>query len=247
MKPFEAVVIEPSGGRYQVLRGKQLLLSVPRDLFERYEADVVFPPQWKAVNPAHPVRRLFWNPDSREFLMVGLEAHPARTAESFGSTPYRTFLHGFWIPTPPLLLLRPHWNPADPYDAFDGPARRRSFEVQRRFLDLLGNLRPPEGWSAVLNATNSYLEALGVSVHGPAPDSDAIREVSLTPPGALGDDAVAEALDTLANEQVGEAFPVLRGDLLSGVHTLDLPTVHCVEAVLDRLGIAYQHGPYRPH
>ena len=25
-------------------------------------------------------------------------------------------IQGFWLPTPPLLLLRPFWNPADPYD-----------------------------------------------------------------------------------------------------------------------------------
>ncbi len=247
MPDFETVVIEARSGRYEVAQGEHLLLAVPAAVFERYEAEAVFPPAWAARQESHPVRRLFWNPQTAEFLMAGLEAHPARTVEGWGSTPYRSYLQGLWLPTPPVLLLRPFWNPSDPYEPFDAAARRRSFDAQSRLLRTLTGLRPPAGWSAILNATDPYLDALGVNAPGTPPDPEAIREVSLTPPGALTSAPIAQALEILATEHAGAVFPVLREGVLAGAHALILPALHAAQALLDRLGIPSQEGPYRPH
>lgn len=244
---FEPVVIEPRGGHYRLAQGEELLLSMPRALFEAYEADSVFPPAWQSLDPAHPVRRLFWNPQTAEFLMAGLETHPVRTVEAFGTTPYRSYLQALWLPAPPLLLLRPHWNPPDPADPFDAPARRKSFEVQRRFLDLVGRLRPPPGWGAVLNATDPYLEALGVVPEGPGGSPEALWEVSLTPPAPLDRGDGAAALEELATACAGRLFPALRGGALAAVHALALRDQHESEALLTRHGLAHQRGPFRPH
>jgi len=245
--PFETVVIEARAGRYEVTQAGEVLLAVPAPVFDRYEASDVFPPGWRARSAGHPVRRLFWNPESTEFLMAGLEAHPARTVEGGGSTPYRSYLQGFWVPEPPVLLLRPYWNPADPYDAFDTPARLRSLRAQKRFLETLTGLRPPQGWTAILNATDPYLEALGVNATGEPADPDAVRELSLTPPAGLDSPTVAQALEILATEHVGSVFPVLREGVLAGAHALSLPAAHAAQALLDRLGIPHQEGPFRPH
>ncbi len=247
MPAFETVVIEPRGGRYEVTQGGEILLAVPAPVFDRYETDGVFPPSWHSRAPAHPVRRLFWNPQTAEFLMAGLEAHPARAVEGSGSTPYRSYLQGFWLPEPPVLLLRPYWNPADPYDAFDTPARLKSFRAQWRLLEILTGLRPPAAWSAIFNATDPYLEALGVDLAGTPPEPDAVREISLTPPASLNSSTVVQTLEILATEHVGGAFPVLREGVLAGVHTLTLPAMLSVQALLDRLGIPHQEGPFRPH
>ncbi len=245
--PFETVLIEARAGRYEVTQAGECLLAVPVSVFDRYETDHVFPPGWQARVPAHPVRRLFWNPQTTEFLMAGLDAHPARTVEGAGSTPYRSYLQGFWIPEPPVLLLRPYWSPADPYDPFDAAARQLSFRVQWRFREILTGLRPPAGATTILNATDPYLGALGVNLDGTPVDRDALRELSLTPPAPLGSPAVAQTLEALATEHVGAAFPVLGEDTLTGVHVLSLASLHAVEALLDRVGIPYQEGPFRPH
>jgi len=244
---FETVVIEARSGRYEVVQGGTTLLAVPGAVFERYEPTAVFPPAWEARREGHAVRRLFWNPQTAEFLMAGLEEHPARVVEGWGSTPYRSYLQSLWVPTPPVLLLRPFWNPADPYEPFDAAAKNRSFTAQSSLLRILAGLRPPDGWSAILNATDPYLDALGVSASGAPPDPDAIREVSLTPPGSLASNAVAQALEALTTEQVGAAFPLLREGTLAGVHALCLPALHAAQALLDRLGIPHQEGPFRPH
>ncbi|GAB4264478.1 MAG: hypothetical protein Kow0092_16150 [Deferrisomatales bacterium] len=247
MERFETIVIEREGGHYTVKQAETVLLTVPAPVFERYEATSVFPPAWRSLQPSHPVRRLYWNPDTTEFLMAGLDAHTARTAEAYGTTGYRSFLQGFWLPHPPVLLLRPFWNPESPYDDFDTAARRRSFEVQQRFTGILFRLRPPAGWSAVLNATAPYLEALGVTPQGGPADPEAVAEVSLTPPGSLATPEVAEALRALAVEHAGEVCPVLREGVLAGVHALSRPAMHAAQALLDRFGLLHQEGPYRPH
>lgn len=247
MSAFETVVIEARSGRYEVTQAGEVLLAVPAEVFDRYEADDVFPPGWRDRAAAHPVRRLFWNPQTAELIMAGLDAHPARAVESRGSTPYRSYLQGLWLPEPPVLLLRPYWNPADPYDAFDMPARLRSFRAQWRFLEILSGLRPPPGWTAIFNATAPYLEALGVDLEGGPHDPEAIREISLTPPASLDSPTVAQTLEILATEHVGSASPVLRKGVLAGVHTLTLPAMHSVQALLERLGIPHQEGPFRPH
>jgi hypothetical protein len=244
---FETVVIEQRKGRYEVVQGEQVLLTVPAPVFQAYEVEAVFPPAWEPREPSHGVRRLFWNPDTAEFFMAGLEAHPARTAEAWGSTPYRSYLQGFWIPAPPVLLLRPYWNPADPYDPFDAPARRRSLAVQSRFREILRGLRPPSGWAAILNATDPYLDALGVSAPGASPDPEEIRELSLTPPAALSLEAAAGVFDVVATEHAGKLFPVIREDALAAVHSLTLAGLHTAQALLDRAGLPHQEGPFRPH
>lgn len=249
MAPFETVLIEKAGDSYRLSQGAELLLRVPAAVFERYEAETVFPPQWRVREEgAHPVRRLFWNSESNEFLMAGLEAHPARTTEALGTAPYRSFLQGFWIPSPAVLLLRPFWHPSDPYDAFDAEARETSFRTQERFLEVLGKMRPPPGWTAILNATDAYLDTLGVTPEAPPPpETNAVREVSLTPPAPLRDEAGRTALRRLAVEHAGSLFPVLREGALVGVHSLDLRDALAAEALFDALGLLYQQGPYRPH
>jgi hypothetical protein len=247
LSPFETVIIETRAGHYELTQAGEVLLAVPEAVFDQYEADDVFPMGWRPRSPGHPVRRLFWNPENAEFLMAGLEAHPARTVEGAGATPYRSYLQGFWLPEPPVLLFRPYWNPADPYDAFDTPARLRSFRAQWRLLQTLTGLRPPSGWTAIINATDPYLEALGVNTSGTPVDPDAVRELSLTPAAPLASPAVAQALEVLATEHVGAAFPVLREGVLAGVHALILPALHAVQALLDRVGIPHQEGPFRPH
>jgi hypothetical protein len=247
LRGFTPVVIDRAGGHYQLMQGRDVLLRIPGGLFAQYKADSVFPPLWRPREESHPVRRLFWNPDSREFLMAGLDAHPARLGEEFGSTPFRSFLQGFWIPTPPVLLLRPYWNPADPYDDFDRRARQTSFDAQWSFWNLLGRLMPPHGWNAILNATDPYLEALGVTLEGPPAEPEAIRELSLTPPGPVGDASIRKALEALAVENAGNCFPMIREGALCGVHTLCLPALHSAEALLRSLDITCQEGPFRPH
>jgi len=247
MGRYEPVTIEAKGDRYELSRAGEVVVRVPSSVFERYEPDAVFPPAWPARNPEHPVRRLYWNPDTRELLMAGLEAHPARTAELHGGTPFRSFLQGFWVPRPPVLLLRPYWNPSDPYSPFDRAARVRSLRLQTEFVELLAGLRPPAGWSAVLNVTQEYLDGLGLDPHGIPAEPGEIREVSLAPPAALDRPAARKALEDIAVGHVGDLFPVLRSGALVGVHALGLPAVHAAEAVFQDQGLHYQVGPFRPH
>ncbi len=247
MGAYEPVTIEAKGGHYELTREGGLLLKVPRNVFERYRSDTVFPPAWPAREEEHPVRRVYWNPDTREFLMAGLDAHPARTAELHGGTPFRSYLQGFWLPDPPVLLLRPFWNPADPYDPFDRAARSRSLRTQIAFVELLEGLRPPEGWAIVLNATQEYLEALGMGPRGTPGSPGEILSVSLAPPVPREDPAARAALEALGLDHVGDAFPVLRAGALAGAYALGLPSVHAVEAVFREHGLHYQVGPFRPH
>ncbi len=245
---FETVVIELRGGHYRVVRGDEVLLAVPRDVFEAYDADAVFPPAWQPRDTGgHPVRRLYWNPGTREFLMAGLQAHPARVAEGWGSTPYRSFLQAFWLPRPPVLFVRPFWQPGDPTAPFDEAARQTSFHVQERFVDLLGRLRPPPGWTAVLNATTPYLEAVGVSLDARPVGPDAVHELSLAPVPGPRDPHARAALEAVATGHPGRLFPVVRAGRLVAVHALDLPARHQGEAVLREHGLGYQEGPYLPH
>lgn len=247
MTGFRTVVIERAGGHFQVTQDGRPLFLVPSGILERFSADSAFPPAWEAVEPGHPLRRLFWNPDTAELLMAGLEEHPARFAEAHGASPYRSYLQAIWLPEPPVLLLRPYWNPSDPYDPFDDDARRASFRAQWRFREILEGLRPPPAWTVVFNAVDAYLDALGVRVEGPEQGAEPVRELSLTPPLALSDPAVRSALEALATREVGRAFPVVRGDALVGAHALELGDLHRAEALLAEAGIAYQVGSYLPH
>ena len=247
MGEFQTVTIEARGGHYELVQGGEVLFRIPRAVFERYDAGAVFPPSWAPAAREHPVRRVYWNPRSLELLMAGLEAHPARTPELHGTASFRSFLQGFWIPRPPVLLLRPFWNPGDPREPFDRPARERSFQVQMRLVDILERLRPPPSWAVILNATEPYLEALGVDPDGPPPGPGAVRELSLTPPASLEDEAAREALEAFALDHPGTLFPVIRPGRLVGVHALSLPAEHTAEAVLRGLGLLYQEGPFRPH
>ncbi len=242
------VLIEQSGGSYRVSRGGELLLVVPRALFDTYAQDSVFPPSWPdTTGGAHPVRRLYWNPETRQFLMAGLERHPARVVEGHGLTAYRSFLQGFWLPEPPVLLLRPFWNPPDPYAAFDRQARSTSLDLQLRFHQLLAQMRPPPGWTTILNATDSYLEALGITSTDGSSDPEAIHELSLMPPQALGRPPAVRLLDALSQEHVRTVFPLLRDGALSGLHTLGLDARHGAEALLQASGTDYHPGILRPH
>ncbi len=247
MGEFQTVTIETRAGHYELSQGGEVLFRIPRAVFERYDAGAVFPPSWAPATREHPVRRLYWNPRSLELLMAGLEAHPARTAELHGTASFRSFLQGFWIPSPPVLLLRPFWNPDDPREPFGRRARERSFQVQMRLVGTLERLRPPSSWVVILNATEPYLEALGVNPDGLPPEPGAVRELSLTPPAPLEDEAAREALRTFAVEHPGTLFPVIRPERLVGVHALSLPAEHTAEAVLRKLGLLYQEGPFRPH
>jgi len=244
---FETVVIEARAGRYELRQGERTLLAVPRPVFEGYEADSVFPPAWRALREAHPVRRLFWKPTDAEFLMAGLDTHPVRAVEGSGSSPYRAYLRGIWLPNPPVLLLSPFWNPADPYDPFDEAARRRSFDTQMAFVGILSGLRPPSRWTAVLNATDLYREALGVSPEATSGSPPEVREGALTPPRPLQEGAARQALEAIALHHVGEIFPVLRAGCLAGFHALTLAAIQAAQALLAEFGLDSQDGPYRPH
>ena len=244
---FETVVIEARAGRYELRQGDRTLLAVPRPVFEGYEADSVFPPAWRALREAHPVRRLFWNPADAEFLMAGLDTHPARAVEGSGSSPYRAYLQGIWLPHPPVLLLSPFWNPEDPYDSFDEAARRRSFDTQMAFVGILSGLRPPSRWTGVLNTTDLYREALGVSPEATSGSPPEVREGALTPPRPLEDAGARQALEAIALRHVGEIFPVLRAGCLAGFHALSLAAVQAAQALLAEFGLDSQEGPYRPH
>lgn len=244
---FETVLIEARAGRYELRQGERTLLAVPRPVFEGYEADSVFPPAWRSLREAHPVRRLFWNPADAEFLMAGLDAHPVRAVEGSGASPYRAYLRGIWLPAPPVLLLSPFWNPADPCDPFDEAARRRSFDTQMAFVEILSGLRPPSRWTGVLNATDLYREALGVSTEATSGRPPEVREGALTPPRPLEEGGVRQALEAIALRHVGEIFPVLRAGCLAGFHALTLAGVQAAQALLTQFGLDSQEGPYRPH
>jgi hypothetical protein len=242
------IVIESHGNAFRVTRDEELLLRIPRVLFDTYAQDTVFPPSWTdTTGVAHPVRRLYWNPRSRQFLMVGLERHPARVVESHGTTAYRSFLQGFWMPRPPVLLLRPFWNPADPAASFDVRARAESLDVQLSFYRLLAQMRPPRGWSTILNATDSYLEALGLTSIDGSSEIEAIQELSLAPSPTLGSPQAIRLLNAFSQRHLKSVFPVLRGDALSSLHTLGLDARHGAEALLLELGTGYQLGPWQPH
>ena len=247
MNRFETVEIVPGGTHYRMLQSDRLLLSIPGGVFEGYEPDTVFPPRWRARHASHPVRRLFWNPDTLEFLMTGLDAQPARFVESFGSASYRSFLQAVWIPAPPVVLSRPFWHPSDPYEPFDGPARTLSLRTQLGFRATLSGLRPPGEWVWVLNATDAYLDALGAGIEGLPPEAEAVREVALTPPLDLGDPRAAAALEELATQHVGALFPVLRGDRFAGAQALSLSHIHTAAALLEKRGIQCQEGAFWPH
>lgn len=246
-QPFETVVIEARRGRYELRQGQQILLAVPRQVFENYRADCVFPPAWPPLGDGHPIRRLFWNPTDAEFLMTGLDIHPARAVEGAGGARYRAYVQGIWLPQPPLLLLRPFWNPHDPYEPFDEAARRRSFAAQMALVQVLAGLRPPSAWAQVLNATDLYLEALGVSPEASEQGPPQVREGALTPAAPLGNPTTQAALEELALQHVGEIFPLLRSESLAGFHTLTLGAVQTAQALLARHGFDTQEGPYRPH
>lgn len=238
----QPVVIDRSGGHYQVVRGGEVLLRVPARLFERFEANSVFPPLWECPE-VHPVRRFYWNPDTLEFLMFGLDEEGVRSGDTFGPSGYRSFLQGFWAPTPPLLFLRPFWRPETPYDPFDAGARRLSYEVQLRFLRLVEQLRPPAGWGAVLNAVSPYLDALGLGAEGRPGDPDDILELSLMPPAPTKDPAVSALLERLAVEQAGDCCPVLRDGALAGVHALGRRELNAAEAAVAAAGLDCREGP----
>jgi hypothetical protein len=243
---FEAVEIVPAGTHYQLLQLGGLLLSIPRGVFDAYEPDTVFPPQWRPRVSSFPRRQLFWNPTTREFLMAGLDSRPARIVESFGSNPYRSFLQAVWIPAPPAVLTRPFWNPSDPYEPFDVPARTLSMRTQLSFRETLARLRPPEGCAWVLNATDPYLEAHGAGTGDPAPDADIVREVTLTPPLDLRAPEATTALEALATQHVGAVFPVLRGNRFAAVQALSLSNLHVAAALLEEQGIEYHEGEFWP-
>ena len=247
MGGFRTIVIEPDGGHFRLSQEGETLLRVPAALLDRFSADAAFPPAWVSQSPTHPVRRLFWNPKTREYLMAGLEDHPARTAEALGSSPYRSYLQGFWLPEPPVLLLRPFWNPEDPYAPFDEEARRESFRVQWKFWEILGGLRPPRDWSALFNAVDPYLDALGVNPQGPDAEAEELRELSLTPPAPLSEPAARAAVERMATQEVGRVFPLVRGETLAGAQALDLDGLHRAEAVLSDAGLLFQQGLFRPH
>ena len=247
MTDFQTVVIDRVGGHYHVVQGEDLLLRVPESVFQQFEADSVFPPDWRPLSESHPVRRLFWNPDTREFLLAGLEELSARVAEGHGTSPFRSFLQGLWVPRPPVLLLRPYWNPADPYEPFDQAARQMSFSAQWHFLEILGRLRLPPEATGILNATDAYLEALGVNAAGVPFDGEAIRELSLTPPESLEAPRVWKALEVIATEYAGTCFPLVHRGMLRGAHALCLPAIQSCEALFQSLSISCQEGPFRPH
>lgn len=247
MGRFETVRILPRGGHYDLHQGDRLVFSIPTGLFEGYEANAVFPPHWRPLTPSHPVRRLFWNPASHELLMAGFEPNPARAVEAFGSTPFRSYLQALWIPEPPVLLTRPFWNPPDPHDSFDRSARTLSYRTQMDLRAALSRLRPPEGWTTVINAIDAYAEELGMGAEGTPAEPDGIRELSLTPPLDLTDEITGQALELLAIDHVGKAFPVLRGRFLAALHALSLSDLHSAAAALSRFGITSQEGAFRPH
>jgi hypothetical protein len=247
MEDSQPVVIAKFGAHYHVAQGSDVLLRVPAEVFERFDTNCVFPPLWGAPQGIHPVRRLYWNPESREFLMFGLDEQTVRFGETFGPSGYRSFVQGFWTPSPPLTFLRPYWNPTDPYEPFDAAARRCSFHAQRSFLDLLARLRPPEGYGAILNTVAPYLDELGLNPEGQPGDPDEILELSLTPPAPLADSLTAAVLETLGIEQAGECFPVLRGEALVGVHALGLRELHVAERIITDAGLDCREGPALPH
>lgn len=242
------VVIESHGGSFLVTRDGELLLRIPRSLFDNYAQDTVFPPTWMdTTGVAHPVRRLYWNPVSRQFLMAGLERHPARVVEGHGTTAYRSFLQGFWLPAPPVLLLRPFWNPADPFAGFDDRARMESLQVQLSFYRMLSQMRPPAAWTTILNATDSYLDALGITSLDGDNHPEAIQELSLVPPLALDQTPATQLLERLSHRHLRSAFPVLREGFLHSLHTLGLHSRLATEALLSDFGAEYQIGPWLPH
>lgn len=248
MSDFVPLLIERTEGFYRVSQGADPLLRVPQAVFERFDANCVFPPLWSAEGGIHPVRRLYWNPETHEFLMFGLDENTVvRSGDVFGPCGYRSFLQGFWLPTPPVVLLRPFWKPDTPYDPFDGDARHRSFRVQQRFLSLLDRLLPPDGYSAILNATEPYLEVLGLDPTQAPGNPDEIFDVSLTPAVSLTDPEAAAALEHLAVHQAGDCFPILRQGTLVGVHALGLRERLAVEGELLRRGLACREGPGHAH
>jgi len=242
------VLIELQGDSYRVSRDHELLLRIPRTLFDVYTQDSVFPPTWPdATGTAHPVRRLYWNLETRQFLMTGLEQHPARVVESHGLTPYRSFLQGFWLPSPPVLLLRPFWNPPDPYLPFDQRARAHSLATQLRFHRLLEGMRPPRDWTAILNATDDYLDALGLTSLTGSRSPEAIQELSLIFPQRLDRPPAARLLDALSQEHLKRLFPVLCHGAVVGLHALGLDARYTAEALLQAAAIPYHPGLARPH
>lgn len=247
MSDFATVVIRAEGAYYVLTQSDDVLLRVPASVFERYDTDSVFPPGWKSSEDVHPVRRLYWNPRSLEFLMFGLDEQPMRFGDAFGPSGFRSFVQGFWLPAPPLLLVRPFWSPESPDQPFDTVARRQSYELQRAFLGVLGRLRPPDGWGAVLNAVDPYLDALGVNADGRAGDPDDLLELFLTPPAPLELPSVARALEVLVTQQAGGCVPVLRRGALQGVQAFGLRELQAAEAVLIERGIEYRQGPAFAH
>lgn len=240
------VLIARVGSHYQLTQAGEVLLRVPLRVFERFDASCVFPPLWVNAD-VHPVRRLYWNPDTLEFLMFGLDEQTVRFGETFGPSGYRSYLQGFWSPTPPAVFLRPYWRPEDPYDPFDDPARLVSLQVQRRFLAILDRLRPPEGWTAVLNAVSPYLDALGLNAEGRSGDPGDILELSLMPPAPLHDGRAAALFETLATAQAGHCSPVLRNGSLCSVHALGLSELHAAEAAVAAAGFYCREGPAFRH
>ncbi|MBI5442991.1 MAG: hypothetical protein HY900_17475 [Deltaproteobacteria bacterium] len=246
MGRFPTVVIDPAGAGFRVAQGGRDLLRVPAAVLEAYEADCVFPPEWGARGGASGERRLFWHPETLEYLMAAVEAHPVRVVEALGSEPYRSYLQGFWLPRFRALVLRIYWNPADPLDPFGEEARRESLRVQLRFLELLRGLRPPARWTAVLNATEAYLDAVGLN-GADGLDPETIRELSLTPPVRLATAEGARALELVGTRLASTCFPVLDEETLRGAYALSLQDLHTAEACLADLGLLTKEGAYEPH
>jgi hypothetical protein len=249
MSNFQTVVIEPIAGRYRVAQGGRTLFLIPRAVMEQFEPEAVFPPEWPSRESERlEVRRLFWEPNTLEFLMADFEAHPARLVEELGSAPYRAYLQSLWLPPSGALLTRIHWNPADPYDPFDEQARRASLRVQLQFVQRMAALRPPEHWTVVLNVVEAYLEAVGLQ-GGPSSPAGELLELSLTPPLPWGNREGEgwRALEAAGVALAGDCFPVVRAARFCAVHALSLRDLQAAEALLNRQGVLTKEGSFDPH
>ncbi len=250
MGRFEPVVIERSGGHYELRQGEETLFMVPADLFESYEGDAVFPPCWTMLGAGargEKARCMLWHPQSGEFLMGAMDERPPLLAEVHGSHPFRAYLQSLWLPGDTRLILRIYWNPETPGDAFDEEARRENFRVQMKFIGIIMRLMPPQGTKATLSAVDRYLRLSGITGSGREPDRASLKRTYVTPPLPFRAPESQAALSALATEMVGRAFPTLDAERFLWLETIDEEDAGKAAELLAEKGLLAAWDTYKPH
>lgn len=250
MGRFEPVVIERSGGHYALRQGNETLFIIPAEIFDAFEADAVFPPQWTRINQPDPKpapRHILWHMKSGELLMGGMGERPPLLAEVYGSHPFRSYLQAFWLPEYSRMIVRVYWNPSTPSDAFDTKAREKNWKTQQKFFQTAMRLMPPKNTLVTLNATDRYMRLKGFDGTGQDKNPSQIYSAHITPPSAIGEEKTEAALNAILTVTAGRVYPTITADRFFLIETLSKTDLEDAKTTLAGIGIDTGEEPHLPH